>query len=354
MLFLLVLLLPGITRADRFCVQNSTDLCLGFSGYASQLPVLQLKSWYDLITNDDEKRINFSLKERLEYNGLVVDNVGRGYAGLANVTKARGVVWNGTQLLLNGTTKCLTVMQCNSGVQDFCHPNTVKATRMYQIQKGSYLGFKPCSTSVSQFFVLNPDCAPGCTAELLQTPTCTVACMSKTCHYNASLCATGRPTKPTWFPTFVAGRPTPRPTFHPTSSPEKVNYTFSPSREPTFQPTTEPTQQPTTQPTSQPTSQPTREPTFQPTGEPTSQPTQSPSPGEQMAPSPPPRTQSPTLPPQGLTWQEKVGLGVGIGLLILILLLGLVLFLYWRRQKKPPRSPQIRLNPPTSNSQAVV
>lgn len=359
MLFWLLLLAPTLVTADRFCLQNNTDLCLGFSGPVGKLPVLQLKSWYDLITNNDEGRLNFTLSKRLQYGNLVVDNVGLGYAGLANVTKARGVIWNGTQLVLNGTTKCLTAMQCLSGTQDFCHPNTIKATRMYQMQKGSYIGFKPCSTSISQFFVLNPDCAPGCSPELLSAPVCTRACLQKTCHYNASLCATGRPTTPTWFPTFsyTAGRPTSEPTSQPTQAPS------GPLRGPTYQPTHQPTHEPTFEPTNQPSEEPTSQPTYQPTYQPTSQPTKEPALDVTLQPSglPALMTQSPTprpagtSPPTGLSYEQKVGLGVGLGLGILLILLVIVLVLFLRRKNNsPPGTPVIRLNPPTSDSQAVV
>ena len=129
-------------NGDRICSLNKTDLCVGYSGFAKQLPLLQLKSTYD--TWDDPGRVNFTFKswfknpkKVLQYPPFIVDNRLGGYAGLANITTAKGVLWNGTQLVLNDTMTCLTIMQCQSGPQSFCHPNTNKATLMYHIQKGS-------------------------------------------------------------------------------------------------------------------------------------------------------------------------------------------------------------------------
>jgi hypothetical protein len=366
------LLAAGLVSGHTICHRDFTDLCVSYSGNLNTMPDLQLKSRFDMETQNQTWKV--SSWETTPFVRFVagntsypMDNFLGGRAALQRpLVKVKGVVLNGTSLLINGTLKCLTIMRCDAGVHSYCSKSDQKALLNYHIKKGSYLGFKPCvAKSLAQSFVLDPLCAPGCNKTQMEAPYCAKECMSSRCHYNRTKCYTPRPTKPTRSPTLITIKPTTSkptvptwgptrlhgdsvtnaPTSLPTKSP--TNSTFAPTHEPTMLPTREPSKQPSFMPTSLPTTMPTTMPTSQPTESPTGLPTTR-QPTTQR-----PTTGRPTA-QEGLTVEQRIGLGVGLGLgLLLLVIIAAALWRHNEKQKKkqgfgglPPNQPLDTANPP--------
>jgi hypothetical protein len=176
-----------------------------------------------------------------------------------------------TKLLLNNSyvhvsnnTKCLTIMECNSGGNDYCRPSDIRAKYSYQIRKGSYLDFKECGSPFSQSFVVDPWCGEYCSPEDMESSECVVGCMNaQYCYYNETKCAntTYSPTAPSVPGTSPTNAPSSQPTFAPlrlSSAPSptatgEVVESFRPTSSPTRRGGGEGSKQPSLSPTASPT-----------------------------------------------------------------------------------------------------
>jgi hypothetical protein len=361
-----------VVAGDQYCLEGNYDLCLGYSGNATVGKPLQLKHRHkrilkeDVITWENNCDDQDGLCVPMVNNTLFVDKL-RGTRRVGLSRESAGVNHVNGKLELFNSSNCLTVVECASGGGEFCNPFSVRAVmRVGQLQEGAYIVLKECrqNETVSQNFLINPDCRKGCTQQLLMNTRCDQECNYAECFWDFGLCnSTYSPTpkrfktpKPTHLPTKL-------PTYNPTTQP-----TVEPTGDPTIQPSVEPTGHPTIQPTIflmtespsfnptvsltvSPTMLPTRNPSLNPSTSPTKRPTRSPtiniittlSPTNRPSESVKPETVtgSPTG-IESLTSGGFVALWVILVLLFILVLCGIIYYFY-KKRKETVQHPQTRL-----------
>lgn len=319
---ILILLIIEFTNAHFICHSNNTDLCIGYSDVLKNGTNLQLKSRFVLQKKNGTERIHWNVINnenkiksvfldggffiQAESKRKSIGKVSQSFSSVGLVKRSRvsSVSYN--------KTYCLTVMECDARGRGFCDPYPRRAA--LKIKKGSYLSFLPCRyngtlLALSQSFISNPPCAPGC----FESSPCSKYCISSIyCSLivqNAGcMNTTNAPTfkntnTTTNVPTLISN-----PTYNPTTQPIISQSTNLPTNQPTIinTPTSEPaftTTLPTLQPSTQPSAQPTRQPIIK-TAIPTLE--------YRMV------TSSPTM-YFALTISQQVGIGVGVSLCLLIL-----------------------------------
>lgn len=331
------------------CSMYNAELCIGVStgnGYAYSGDMLQLKNLTsNLLSMTDSKRLltqndsylllssaNMTISPlyatKLKYDvflGRWKDRLQWSYSLSTDYLPEGSQPYIQGNIKLINSTQCLTILKCRGGGGVYCSKDTNEpVTLPSQIQKGSYLRLRPCSSAngtllyAQMFGVLPPTNSPTLTPTTFQ-PTTTPTQLP-----------TLSPQKQTGAPV-VTSMPTNEPTNQPTLSPFKT--TSQPTTTPSIQPTYHPiTQQPTSEPSIQPT---TTQPTFQlPTVAPTIFKINTGSPVKTLSPSSTQKaTSSPTKSPTGLTNDQKLGLGLGLGLALLILLI-LIICIFWQHKKR--------------------
>jgi hypothetical protein len=344
-LWLALLAVAATADATRICSAQKPYYCVGYSGKPKDFTPLQLKNPYELenrtsVTEWDignfSQVVNRTLFYMVSENRLALASSAQLYRKRVNT-----LYMNGSYVRINGTSRCLTIMECNSEGRDFCRPSTNRARYSYQINKGSYLAFTRCGASFSQEFVLDPWCGPFCSPADLLSPSCMPGCArARYCNYNITEKCPNT-TSPT------ASHPTRQPSKQPTGLP--ISYT------PTLHPVTAPTAQPggggggTDSPTPQPSltsSKPSAQPSAvgAPNGRPTNQPSKQPT-GSQAPSNPPSRSPvaapvfstAPTTPAVHVVNGEALGIGLAFGAVILISWAVIVFLLYERSQRNGGR-----------------
>lgn len=277
-----VFLVLGEVNSFNLCSQFKLDLCVGISGDPLPGTPLQFKSRFNNMLSgsnrtswevEDDKflklvwtvpAVNNSTNSTVSV--LYMDKFSGGTRAILS-KKSEGAFLNGSSVILNGTSLCLTVMKC-SPTNGFCDPfSSISVRDVDDLRRSSFMRFKPCETNhVGQMFEVDPPCARNCTEAELNNTSCDLACNIKECFFDHGHCNTTTPTlMPTLTPTTTTPSQAPtHPTPLVTSSPSV--YSLSPTTTPTSlrSPTISPSRV-TTHPTSVPTSSDTNSPSFSPT-----------------------------------------------------------------------------------------
>ena len=202
--------------------------------------------------------------------------------------------------------------------------------------------FVDCGGNLQNEWIIQVDCAPGCSVFMLEDVICQPACNHTSCDYDHGACLTNTSGSilPTRSPTVsphvpITTLPTASPTSYLTTSP-----TSSPTASPSFSPTISPTTSPTSSPTTSPTSSPTASPTSSPTTLPSISPSMSPTKAENIS----------TLIASTTTDGMETGLVWGMGLMGLLLLLCccfvFICCSYRRNDNKKQKQPDVIFFPP--------
>ena len=282
-LLIIVCVLIGLELTDAqlevrlLCSYHNYDACIGVSagdGHPRDEDYVQLKG---RIQNEYENNTWKSTALAL-YNNTI-ELYAYPHLSIRKIEGSTHAIWsrdNGTEFIfervnltvriMNNNSKCLTIMTCGNK-EGFCDKDTwrpVKSSK--QIKSGNYVKYRNCTSGndIAQLFIENPQCAPGCTDEMLDNNVCDQECNTKSCKWDLRTCP----------------RITTSPSLSPTMAPSFLNTilttilpTFLPTASPTFTPTISPTSTPTPNPSMSPTFAPTFDPTFAPTTSPTVLPT---------------------------------------------------------------------------------
>jgi len=301
----ILFLLLGVATAEEtrlLCSYYEFDLCLGVSAGDKNPKAgdpVQLKgriqnqynnnTWRSVAVNISDNKVTLSAFTNLSI--AKEDGTTKAIWNKEDQSTFEFVRVNLTTRIKNSNNKCLTIMRCAS-LEDWCDPTSFRPVRgPMQIKNGAYVRYRNCTPDldVAQLFIENPQCAPGCTDEMLMNDVCDSVCNTKSCKWDLRKC----PRSPT-----ASSSPTVSPTVSPSFSP-----TFSPTMAPTFSPTGSPTVVPTFSPTASPlgTDTPTESPEYEEEYlvHPTFAPTPAPSTEPTASPSQEPTTEQPTTSPEG-------------------------------------------------------
>lgn len=302
---LLLALLLALVRAEEpvlLCTYGNFDLCLGISagdGVPQPDKMVQLKSRIEnLYQNRSARSVSLARVNQTValafYPNLTISKQFGSTLAIWDTVPGSNFTFDRVNLTVrldNGNNRCLTVMTCSSN-EDWCDKNSWRPVRSpKQIKNGAYVRYRNCTSDldVAQLFIENPQCAEGCTDEMLMNDVCDPDCNVKSCKWDLRRCPrkTQQPTEaPTESPKTETSSP--HPTETPSTTPQSSSPTdasqtptlpiesLPPTPQPTFSPTQSPSSAPSTAPTAQPSSSPSISPSTTPSEAPVALPTEAP------------------------------------------------------------------------------
>jgi len=366
-----VLFINILIQAEYICSSLKPDLCIGLSLKEKESPKagdkLQLKSRYNTILRGlANKRLNWTLDDANTNDtatniylisiaeDLYIDHYQNSIqlreGGLFNKVDAWQFTLKSSRIVLDGSERCMTIMQCNlkeiGVVRPYCDPNSLQPeNNVDDLRKGAYVKLQPCKFGkegkVSQSFGVGLDCEKGCNSTLRENEVCDEECNVQECFFDDGRCLneqnvtytpTSSPTLTTNTSTNSTSSPVDDPPYNSTESPTGNTTQGTPM--PTMQPVTASPEYETPLPPTPPTILPTRSPTRSPSKNPTQSPIKK-------------KTKKPTSKPtskgtsgngstndqhSNLNYENVLIVGIVLGIVILILILILILLLVKRKE----------------------